>query len=138
MNQFRFLFMSLLVLVVGTYGCADMEPEEEVVSPRITSVSFESPEVVDELSGAEGVVGIRVEADIEFPARALDPVLLIGDVVLRNYRYVIGGLVFLVDESQLPEPGNVEFAWAHGEEIAEGWSTEFWFNGTSFEGRIAD
>lgn len=59
---------------------------------------------------------LEVEADESIPARAADPVLVIGSVTLREYRYVAADrVVFTTDAiDALPDRAQVSFGWSIG------------------------
>ncbi len=63
----------------------------------------------------DGGVEFRVTGDPPFAARAADPVLRVGDVVVRRYRHDGGALVFtLPDASALRDGAPVSLGWEPG------------------------
>lgn len=63
--------------------------------------------------------GILVAKDDGFPARALDPVLVVGEVELREYAYREGDQLLFLAQDPVGLSGEVQFGWAQGDEIYE-------------------
>jgi hypothetical protein len=103
----RFALITLL-------GCEDPAPAPEraarevrrsVATVAVPATGLRATRTPD------GSVAIDVFAP-RWPGRALDPVLVVGGVVLRRYEHPAPGVLrFLADDVDLPEAGAIAIRW---------------------------
>jgi len=90
--------------------------EARTATPPVAPPRPTTSRVVARAAAADAPLTIDLDA-AAFPARALDPVLLVGDARLTRYRYLPGGVLRFFDDAGAVRAG-VPVALQYGREVA--------------------
>jgi hypothetical protein len=114
----RAALVGALVLVgcAGPSSAPDEAGEEEAAAPAGPAAAGWSVAVRRAASDGK-VLEFEVASPDPIPARAADPVLLVGAVELREYRYSQPNVVVFstTDVAALPDTGELALGWATGQ-----------------------
>ena len=115
------LWVTTLAAAIAAVGCAGQpgvapDGREEARGPGPLQAGWTVE--VRRVAG-KAALELEVEADAPIPARAADPVLVVGSVTLREYRYVAADrLVFTTDSiDALPDRAEVQLGWSIGNRL---------------------
>ncbi|HEX5716127.1 MAG TPA: hypothetical protein VF179_08210 [Thermoanaerobaculia bacterium] len=143
-------FLTLVLALAGAMSACARGPAapEEGAVPRRETYAVEAYQVrlrqpVEML--AEGrkitvseVVELRVTAQRPIPAQALDPVLMVGERPVTEYRYEAPNVLVFTEPvpAKLPARAPVSFQWGQGPGAAGRQPTGFTFERSKLERRV--